>query len=605
MLHRYLKLLSLAGLTLILALIGILGWHFLTIQAEEPTYDLIGWFWSDNYGWISLNSDNTGPLDHPYKVIVDSNNDISGWGWSDIAGWVCFGSTCDNNNICGSTTTPPCNDPNVNFGLAKPGGVWQAKIDPSTQRLTGWAKIISLMDSGWIHLGLGDGTNPGQSGAQCYDCQPKCDVFVKDDEGKDTSVCQEYSDDEYNRCNFCFTRTKFDNENLPYTIPSIDSVAGGSGNICSGCSVCSKILSSDQINSRIKCNACSSCNLYGGGRDSSNGSLLGWAWNGNTDGADGFSKEGAGWIQLNPKGGTGLVYPWLQTQFGNVYSSKDIRQKAAGSAGANATYCIFAQNISNFTSADCRPDILDVKFDFPLKSAVDSSYKNALGRLDLVGLSTVVKTSSNGSQKYNKYGNIVIISNGNQSWGALKALDNRVYVVNGNLVLSGSIVMENGTNIDNKRGNGLVIVNGDLEIENDIFYDIAVPGDLKQLASVAWVVEGDIRIKEDVKNIAGVFIALGEDGGECKINGASCGDSTDNYPKFDLNHYGVFSSGVSANPLTVSGLLMARAFNFERSYSSPGQGSEKIIYDGRLIANPPPGLKSLSEVLPVVRDFEF
>ena len=77
------------------------------------------------------------------------------------------------------------------------------------------------------------------------------------------------------------------------------------------------------------------------------------------------------------------------------------------------------------------------------------------------------------------------------------------------------------------------------------------------------------------------------------------------YPKFSRTGHGIFFSGSSESPLTVVGLVIARAFGWERSYSNIKQGSERIIYDGRLIANPPPGLKGFAEGLPVIRDFEL
>ena len=46
---------------------------------------------------------------------------------------------------------------------------------------------------------------------------------------------------------------------------------------------------------------------------------------------------------------------------------------------------------------------------------------------------------------------------------------------------------------------------------------------------------------------------------------------------------------------------MARKFNFERQYANFEVGSEVIVYDGRIIANTPPGMEDITKALPVWR----
>lgn len=620
MLHRCTKIFTLAFLILSIALGGILGWHFLSAQADQ-TYELGGWYWSGNYGWIALNSGNAELANDPinnairYKVIV-TDGALSGWGWSANVGWVCFGVTCNHDNICNGQPLDVCNpdasynsplNPGFNASYAPPGA-YQASIDNSTHRITGWAKIIALKDSGWLHLGMGIEVPPPVSPdklEQCYDCQPECVAWNYDSAVPPVAIsCKTYSTTNYSGCKSCFTRTKFDNANIPDA--GVESVVGGSGNTCFQCVTCNRVMSTDRINSRITCASCATCYLYGGASDSSNGGSLGWGWNGNNDGSGGLGKDGAGWVQLNP---SGLVFPWLQTQYGTVFGTTVFRQKAVVS-GINATYCIFAQDILNFRSQNCAGNIPGVNIGFPVKNNADQSYKNALGRLDVTGLSTAVKTI--GGHKYNKYGNIIIEATGNQSWNQFKVFDNQVFIIRPTSPGSPtSLIIDDGFFVQNgeagQKGNGLVIVDGDLKIYSDFYYDNdpVSEADLKRLASVAWLVKGDIIIEPAVKNAVGVFIALGRDGSACQYaDDSPCSQQTD-YPKFKQNGYGVFSSGVSAEPLVISGLLLAKAFNFERSYSDILQGSEKIIYDGRLMANPPPGLKSLLEILPIIRDFEY
>lgn len=52
-------------------------------------------------------------------------------------------------------------------------------------------------------------------------------------------------------------------------------------------------------------------------------------------------------------------------------------------------------------------------------------------------------------------------------------------------------------------------------------------------------------------------------------------------------------------PLHVSGLLVARGYNFDRKYTKDLAAAEQIVYDGRVVANTPPGLSDFSQSLPV------
>lgn len=586
----------------------ILMVHFKIVKADVATYPLAGWIWTDNYRWISMNSDNPEIADKTffpssdYRVSVTGDN-LSGWGWSSSVGWICFGKTCDPNNIC-DLASGTC-DGN-SFGVIKPpGNVWEAKIN-SNHTITGWAKVISLNDYGLIHLGMGNPptsdppVGQGQKGEQCYDCKASCDTWtMAGDPPKPVAPCLASSTTQFDSCNTCFTNTEFDGNKYPTS--TLDFAAGGSGNICFTCHEnCHKIMSNDNVNSRITCDVCDTCHYYGGAKDDSNGMLLGWAWNGNVEGA---STTGAGWIQLNPtKGGAGIVYPWLQTQYGTVFGERSFTQKSAIS-GFNATYCIFAESVANFKSEKCATTYSGIALKFPLSNPDENVYRNALGNLDLTGLTTVAnKTGGSSGQSYNKYGNMINEAGGNPTWNQPKIFNNQVYHIAGDLYVANDFQINNGG--ANQSGNGLVIVDGDLHINGDFGYETNVPpsNDLKQLASIAWVVKGDIKIDKGVQKIVGAFIALGKDNITCNLTGS----------KYDLIHCGVFDSGTNDKrgapedkPLTVSGLLMAKAFNFLRTYTNINRGSEQIIYDGRLSANPPPGLKSLIESLPLIRDFQY
>lgn len=594
-------------LIILLSIISVTLMHFKVIKAADyPIYEMAGWLWTENYGWISLNSENPELIDYPssvdYKVVVQ-NNEISGWGWSSNLGWVCFGKTCDPNNICDLDVSGNCKISDAlagKFGNITPSGGWQAKINTSSGEIIGWAKIIALKDSGIIRFNSDISVAPNQSGEQCFNCQKKCIQWEQkpDPNDPDKTIngdCITYSETEFDNCSFCFTKTYFgvkdsDGQAYPIGIPETEAVVGGSGNICFACSGdCQLHTSPVSGASRVKCNNCSQCKYFGSSHDFSSGALVGWSWNSSTNNIN----PNVGWIQMNT-GWAGIVYPWLETRFGSIYSSGGIRQKSITS-GKNATYCIFAKDVYNFTSSQCQKAFYgDVKIDYLRSLNNQKIYKNALGKIDINGLSTIV--NNNNDKHYNKYGNEVIINNSSSTyWGNPASLGNKVYVINGDLIINNGFEIKNG-------GSGTVIINGDLLIEGDFIYTVS--NDIKttkDIGSIAWIVKGDVKINPNVKKIAGAFIVLGKNG----VSLVKLPTTDENYPKFETNHYGVFSSGLSNNPLTVFGLIVAKAFNWERTYSNIKQGSERVIYDGRLIANPPPGLKGFAEGLPIIRDFEF
>lgn len=538
-------------------------------QAGNP-YELSGWLYGQNYGWISLNSGNCPEADGlccgvacgaAYSVMISSSSDdIHGWAWSPNVGWICFG---DGNAYpdSGCTGTPP-------------SGSLGASFASSTGRLSGWAKVISMDDEGWIHLGSTSATStPGHYLPACYNCT------------KSTTTIES--------CATCFASTVFDGETIP---GDVDSFVMGAGKVCSDCRSCQKIDSIDGQSSRVECsNDCSGgCQAYGSLVDSDSGNLVGWIWNGSYDSENVL--HGGGWLRFY--NGSGLLAPWLETKYAPVFTQKSIRQWAA-SGNANASYCIYAQSLYGIRSASLSCPtypVSDVNLAYPTSSSTQNVYRNSLGKIDVFGLST--STRSAGVVQYNKYGNRIYDAS---ALSGAVTLDNGVWVSNGNLTISG-LTINNGSTY----GNGTVVVNGDLIINGNVNYQTASGvSDLKKLASVAWIVKGDVIVSGSVTSLAGAFIVLGENGVTCRFDdGSICTVGVD-YPQYQQNGYGVFFSGSSASQLTVRGVIAAKAYDFRRVYASSAQGSERILYDGRLMANTPPGLRSFSEGLPLVRDFQY
>lgn len=143
-----------------------------------------------------------------------------------------------------------------------------------------------------------------------------------------------------------------------------------------------------------------------------------------------------------------------------------------------------------------------------------------------------------------------------------------------------------------RNGTGLVIVDGNLNIQSNLFYDqthVNILGgqnyqdvsSVRNLSSVGFLVLGSVNVSKDVSSIVGSYL----------VNGTF----TDSPP----------GSGGGDTQLTVNGMIAARRFallrQFRGTLENP-QPSEKIIFDGRILANTPPGFEDLSKVLPVIRD---
>src|SRR3989344_5263816 len=463
---------------------------------------LLGWAWSANFGWLSLNNktcsylypslppETCGPQNIIYYSQSSVDNDILGWAWSDNIGWVCFGKTC-----------------NGQGGAAPPGG-WKAEIASAdlgqeNPRIIGWGKILSLGNDGWISL--------------------TCE--------NDALACT--------NSNYQVRLIQRDFEYFPLGNPPTTT------------------------EQRLTLNS--------------------FAWNGNSSG------NGAGWIEFNSR--VSPISPWLQTKYSDIYGRRDI-SGVAPPPGYNATFRILAGgSATNFSSARGLDFWVDPNFgpiNFPTP---ETRYANVLGKLDIDSL--LCDFGGAGTCKNQGGKTVVDLTAPGQDLSGNENLGGKIYYSNGDLTTNNPIQFLNGQNFAD--GSGTIIVNGNLTINADITYDAASGSFTKfrNLASAAWIVKGDLRIDGGVKKLAGNFIVLGNGLSSCEPPVAGCGQ--------------IFScfSGVCSDQLAVSGLMMARRFNFERQYLDQLEGSELIIYDGRLLANTPPGLGDFAQALPIWRSGVF
>jgi hypothetical protein len=117
------------------------------IVKAQGSNNVSGYAWSEGIGWISFNCSNDsscGTIDYGVNVDATTGN-FSGYAWSDNVGWISFNRS--------DTGDPPA-DPYTN-----PAETIIANYDSATDKVNGWAKILSLGDDGWINF-----NQPNESG---------------------------------------------------------------------------------------------------------------------------------------------------------------------------------------------------------------------------------------------------------------------------------------------------------------------------------------------------------------------------------------------------------------------------------------------------------
>ncbi len=343
-----------------------------------------------------------------------------------------------------------------------------------------------------------------------------------------------------------------------------------------------------------KCEQCSSCSDYNVSVDyGGTKSFTGYAYS-----------PDVGWIQFSRVRIGGKQF--LQTKYGDIYSGGNIGSPTtsrapgypggagSGSVTCNATYRIIASGIiQNFcTSAPIAGTSTDPFAQqgaplYPLPKGTNT-YTTRLGSIDKTGMVTDVSTSG---PPRNKFGDPIVVSNGDTLMSSFfggpgcgkpcpTPLLGKVYHVKGNLTIDKDFVVQAGgsrvvfgvNTVDS--GAGTFAVDGDLIINGNLSYDATANSltSRTQLPSVAFIVTGDIIINPTSSELSGVFYT------------PQTVDVKSSEPDLQL---------------TVSGAMVASKFNFSRKYQSASalEPSERIIYDGRLQANPPPGISTFANGL--------
>lgn len=251
-----------------------------------------------------------------------------------------------------------------------------------------------------------------------------------------------------------------------------------------------------------------------------------------------------------------LVKPFIQTMSGQIYTGGQLQ---AGETPPiyNATFCLQSNGaITNFTSAAGCTLAGSPAYTYPDKS---KNYVGSFGTIDVNGiLNGKFGTLSTPVQPPTQLaGGIYYFPTGLATTSALNFLNS-----------AGAA-----------RANGLVIVKGDLNINFDLSYQDRNESDLKNLASVGWIV-----LKDSSGNGGNVKIA----GSVNKVVGAFYAENS-------------IDTGNGTGPLDATGAFVARNFSFGRQYASRTSGSERMTFDARLVLNPPPGMSDATRSLPGFR----
>ncbi|MEK7189131.1 MAG: hypothetical protein AAB671_01370 [Patescibacteria group bacterium] len=299
--------------------------------------------------------------------------------------------------------------------------------------------------------------------------------------------------------------------------------------------------------------------------------FLGWSWSGgDTLDADPEPERGDGWVywdSVASGGGASVLAQWFETLYGDIYSK--------GSIGAlfspplnryNATYLIQAggtiEPVAIQSQGGDTAPYESESFDSLSLPDAANNYRGTLAWLDKAGL---VGGRYGAPASSLPAGPSVLLGGG-------------VYHYTSDLTISSAITFNKGTG--SQKGSGTVIVDGNLTINADLAYQSgAVASSIANLPSVAWIVKGNIVINPSVQNLVGVLYSEGS-------------IST-----------GTTGSAPTDVALEIDGMLIASQINLQRLFSDEtGEPAEQIIFDGRAVINPPPGLTDIAKGLPVLRE---
>jgi len=306
--------------------------------------------------------------------------------------------------------------------------------------------------------------------------------------------------------------------------------------------------------------------------------FTGWSWNGGSNiDVDANPERGDGWIlwdSVQSGGGASVLAYWFETLYGDIYTAGNIAAPFAPAPNRyTATYLIQADGTVQPVTIQSQAGDGDpyTAESFGALSIPDAanSYEGSLGTIDRTGM-------------LNGYYGDVVTYNGDQTTsgtlGTSKLLDGKIYHYTGNLTVNSSLTFSKGTSA--QKGSGTIIVDGNVTINANVQYESgAVASNIANLPSVAWMVAGNMTIDQSVTEVVGLLYSEGT-------------IST-----------GTTGSSLSDVPIIIRGMMIAQTLNLQRIYvTETHDPAEQVIFDGRAIANPPPGMVDFIKALPSIRE---
>lgn len=608
--------------------------------------NVMGWLWADPIGWVSLNDQNPGSCSPgpcgSYGANVDpTTRNMNGFAWNDAAGWICFGDSC---SACGGIGAPGSAAANLNPVPPPPG----------TADVHGWAKICNEGAAGYVSLNCAD---PGACAPYAYKVtyNPATKFFTAAAPPPFTSLAWNGNSDGSGFGYFDFSKAQLNTpaENDPSYGPvscknaNDDDLSGTvdcQDSACQPTATCQEIPGNtdaggnpvckngvdDDGNGQIDCAvaACkpsAECAETPVNTDFGGTPLCGNGTDDDGDGSSDCADPGcAGYAgppgascalpppppgsepsctdpnpPFNPLGPAACCHDtldndsngikdcddatcqaseptcvpaWLQTKFGNIYAQQGLSASSSPLiVGKSATYCLTTQGtITGFSSEKGCTETGAAAQPIKLPTGAEA-YQGTLGSLDINGI------------LLGRYGAVATYT------GTLPPLlAGKVYRIVGNAVLPAT-VFANGAS-QTERGNGLLFVEGgNLTITGNISYPaLGSLQYLRNLASFGIIVTKKLGVGGNIIIQPGVTVVSAAMFAEESIStGTQCPGS---------------SSCPAEQPLDVYGLMAAKQINLQRSYRDPVRSAELVTFDGRAVANPPPGMADISKSLPVIQE---
>lgn len=606
--------------------------------------NMMGWIWDDATGWTSGNNLNVGACGGgscgTYGLRVDpATYELTGWAWNDYLEWLCFGSTCNGVAQCQNDAADPLGTYNAPDGFSPRATVGSGA---GTVEVRGWAKVCKLGTKGWISLncidpgtcggayaykvrydktakafytgthspplpannsslgwsGFNDGTGLGYFDFQYLTMNTPNEGTI----APPATICADGVDNDLNGQIDCADSSCAANPSCTAETPANGNCFDGIDNNSNGVKDCGEVVcrtaypvqcAETTSNGTICANgvdddgdglgdcADPGCVGYPGcpagesscvnGVGVPQGSAVCCHDGGDND-ANGQSDCSDADCQVNEPSCTPA---WLSTRFGNVYAQQGI--EGDPTKVSTAQYCLSSQGtITGFSSDAACVESSSNALSLP---SAGTGYRGTLGTLDITGMLA------------GRYGQVVELGSNVDITGVLGTagiLNGKVYHATGNVTL-GTRTFANASGAT-ARGSGLLLVEGNLSITGDLAYSsTAGINYLRNLASLGVVVKktaggagGDLTIAPNVAKLVGVYFV------ENTINtGTYCPG---------------MSTCLTDIQLQVLGVMAAKKFNLQRNYRDPARPAEEIKFDGRGVANPPPGMQDIGKSLPSSKD---